>query len=458
MQPLLTEPFGPLWQDPNTKALVERRLDHTLKDFKALVHSMKETVEETRLKLGLGPDFEVAPQVSSDCEGVPVSSAKKLKQIKIDDGPIGKRDMVKIALQFSTHEDSLKIMADINQKLDLMMTGNLRNEPYRKVQSQEKLFNLLQADSYGYLLEETTQERQRFEVFISSYENDECTTIQLGDVFSQRHQPSLVRKYHIATTAASSVLFMYKTLWMPVALTTKDVFLISRHGNVDFDEIYLAKKSLDETDGSTTTTPNHNPSSEAAGVSTLFYLGIFLIEVMLWKPVHEFWDDDDGVDLSNIPLEEIFDYTTAKGFGRIEGILKGIEWISSPGYKEVVGHCIKAQEALAAAGAEEEEDEEEDEEKEEKEDDNNEDEDNDNDDYEESPSVAAARRRQQAPLQPVPKKSKSLPPLKISSLRAAVCETGGLTAASFAAAYADATAAVAAATALLSPAPPPSHI
>ncbi|KAI0541364.1 hypothetical protein GGR58DRAFT_456810 [Xylaria digitata] len=497
MQPLLMEPFGPLWQDPDTKALVERRLDHTLKDFKALVHSMKETVEEIRLKLGLGLDFE----------------------IKIDDGPIGKRDMIKIALQFSTHEDSLKRLADINQKLDLMMTGNLRNEPYRKVRSQEKLFNLLQAvsrsiynalrsslsctcarshgvgfglptprvtgrvhdeealvkrlnfhlvlankphdtkgkahsswvwdelvlrlaeipmkgctaavlpagtgivvkkskfvrvkflgddtaaatvqtasplasgestvsrgfdafhqittstvghispfprdtgqlvqvkdichalscnrpdikrqGSYGYLLDETTQKRQRFDVFpfISSYDNDECTTIHLGDVFSQGHRPSLARKYHIAATAASSVLFMHNTSWMPATLTIKDVFLISRHGNVDFDEIYLAKKSLHEIDSSTTA-PNHNPSSEAAGVSTLFYLGIFLIEIMLWKPVYEFWDDE-GVDLRRIPLEDIFDYTTAKGFARIEGILKRIEWISSPEFKEVVEHCIK---------------------------------------------------------------------------------------------------------------------
>ncbi|KAI0913261.1 hypothetical protein F4823DRAFT_578687 [Ustulina deusta] len=496
MKPLLAEPFGPLWQDPDTKALVERRLDHTLKDFKVLVQSMKEAVEEIRSKLGLGPDFE----------------------IKIDDGAIGKREMIKIALQFSTHEDSLKRLADINQKLDLMMTGNLRNEPYRKVRSQEKLFSLLQAvsrsiynalrsslsctcaqshgvgfglptpritgrvqdeealvkrlnfhlvlannpqdakwkthsswvwdelvlrlaevpivhtapvlpaatdvvikkprfahvkffdadtttpvvgspsrldrgesttgrgfdaphqtitdpvghvsslppetqqlvqvkdicrtlsgkrpdvkyqDPYGYLLDETTQNRRRFEVlpFRSSYDNDECITVHLRDVFSLTHRPSLARKYHIAATAASSVLFMHNTLWMPGTLTIKDVFLISRHGNVDFDEIYLAKKSLHDEEGSTTA-PNHDPSSEETGVPILYYLGVFLVEVMLWKPVYEFWNDE-GVDLSDVPLEDIFDYTTAKGFARIEGILKRIEWIGSPEFKKVVAHCIK---------------------------------------------------------------------------------------------------------------------
>ncbi|KAI0546406.1 hypothetical protein F4679DRAFT_557803 [Xylaria curta] len=495
MKPLLAEPFGPLWQDPDTKALVERRLDHTLKDFKTLVYSMKEAVEEIRSKLGLGPDFE----------------------IRIDEGSIGKRDMIKIALQFSTHEESLKRLADINQKLDLMMTGNLRNEPHRKVRSQAKLFNLLQAVSrsiynalrsslscacaqwhgvgfclpttkltgraqdeealikrmnfhlilanrpqnakgkthsswvwdeivlrlaeaptqapiiaippappdvvikktrfvrvkfldndtntpiarapspldrsestavrgfdashqittndvgrissvpqetrqfvqlrdicrtlsgkrvnmkdhspYGYLLDETTPKRPQFEVFPfrSCDDEEECTTINLRGVFSQMHRPSLAQKYHIAATAASSVLFMHNTLWMPATLTIEDVFLISRQGNLDYDEIYLAKKSLYDLESSTTAS---DPPREAPGISTLFYLGILLVEVMLWKPVYEFWDDE-GVDLSNVPLESIFDYTTARGFARIEEIMKRIEWIGSREFKMVVEHCIK---------------------------------------------------------------------------------------------------------------------
>ncbi|RWA11650.1 hypothetical protein EKO27_g3446 [Xylaria grammica] len=427
MGPLLADPFGPLWKDPYTEAIVERRLDHTLKDFKALVHSMKEAVEEIRSKLGLGQDFE----------------------IRIDDGPIGKRDMIKIALQFSTHEDSLKRLADTNQKLDLMMAGNLRNEPYRKdtkgkahsswvwdelvlrlaeIPTKERTMVTLPAvtnvvvkkpkyarvkfwvddtttpvvrtpspldsggsmvgrgfdtshqaitnpaghipllprearqlvqvkdichalsgkrpdfkyqDPYGYLIDETTQKQRRFEVFPfrSAFNNDECTTINLRDVFSQGHRPSLAQKHHIAATAASSVLFMHNTLWMPATLTIKDLFLVSRQGNVDFNEVYLAKKSLHDLEGSKTA-QSHGPSREAAGISTLFYLGIFLVEIMLWKSVYEFWNDE-GVDLNGIPPEDIFDYTTAKGFARIESMLKQIEWISSPEFKGAVEHCIK---------------------------------------------------------------------------------------------------------------------
>ncbi|KAI0096018.1 hypothetical protein GGR51DRAFT_52355 [Nemania sp. FL0031] len=496
LAPLLTEPFGPLWQDPDTKARVERRLDHTLKDFKALVYSMQEAVEEIRLKLGLGPNCE----------------------IRIEDGAIGKRDMIKIALQFSTHEDALKRLSGMNQKLDLMMAGNLRNEPYRKVRSQEKLFSLLQAISrsiynalrsslsctcaqshginfglptarvtgriqdeealvkrlnfhlvfannsqdtrgkarsswvwdelvlrlaeipmsvhaatelttnttvlakrpkvtqvrftsdntitgvvrassamdragstgqgvdisyqvtsdsfdripqlsrgsqqlvqvkdicrtlsskqagaeyqgaYGYLIDATTQSRQRFEVFpLRSFDdNNECVTINIQDAFSQKHRPSLARKYHIIATAASSVLFMHNTKWMPPNLTTTDVFLILRHGCVDYDELYLTKHSLSGSESSlASSTPN--PSREDDGELSLYYLGIFLVEVILWKPIYKLWDDE-GVDLSGTPLEDIFDYTTTKGFSRIEGILRRIEWVSSSEIREVVEHCIK---------------------------------------------------------------------------------------------------------------------
>ncbi|KAJ3574123.1 hypothetical protein NPX13_g4473 [Xylaria arbuscula] len=493
IQPLLADPFGSLWQNPDIKTLVDRRLDHTLKDFEALIYSMKEEVEGIRIKLGLWPDFK----------------------IRVKTRTIAKRDIIKIALQFSTHEASLEKIADINRKLDLMIASNRRNELNRKVQSPERLLSLLQTLSrsifnalrnslsctcaplhgvgfglptprvtttgytqdeeklikrlefhlvlanrpqdnkgkarstwvwdelvlrlvelptnvcptptlpiktgmagknsrskrvqfvdntielsmkrlaplkigisqssqgfetspqtlakslgqipspqlvqvrdicrilsdkgldvehqvpYGYLLDETSQQQQRFEMypFKSSYNGDDCTMVCLSGVFSPKNRPSLAQKYHISATVASSVLFMYNTSWMPTTLTAKDVFLVSRHGNVDLREIYLAKKSLHNLANSSSAS-NHSPSRETSGRSTLYYLGIMLIEVMLWRSVSEFWDDD-GQNIGEIPLEDILDYTTAKGFSRIEAIMKQIEWISSPDFREVVEHCIK---------------------------------------------------------------------------------------------------------------------
>jgi len=406
--------------------------------------------------------------------------------------------MIKIALRFPTHENSLKRLADMNQKLHMMMIGNLQNEPYRRFYSQHKLFNLLRAmsrsiynalisslsckcaelhgvgfglntprltgqaqnaealvkrldfhlillnnlqdtegkghstwvwdqlvlrlaedptqvrtathmaerrlrrvgfldkytrdqamasqafdaphqpgvrapgvntqlpqeagrlvqvknicqtltekssgrndkDPYGYLLDEATRPKHKFEVFPfrSSNDQDQYTTIRLMDVFSRKQRPSLARRYHIAATAASSILLTHETLWVPSTPGTKNFYLVSRNGSVDFDEIYLARESLRDSK-SLKTTPDQNRSSEGAGALTLRHLSIFLVEVMLWKPVYECCDDE-GIDSSGIPLEEIFDYTTAKGFNRIESILKRIEWLSSPDYKEVVKHCI----------------------------------------------------------------------------------------------------------------------
>ncbi|KAI1365123.1 hypothetical protein F5Y08DRAFT_328246 [Xylaria arbuscula] len=461
MKPLLADPFGPMWQDPDTQALIERRLDHTMKDFRVLIYSMRQAVEEMRVKLGLESNL----------------------QIKVNTEPISKREMIKIALQFSTHETSLNRIADINQKLDLMIVGNLRNEPYlsrsifntlrtslscscasshsvgfglptpkvigqaddeetldtkgkahrtwvwdefvlrlakipmnvcaatplptsinvAKKNSRLKRVNFLDNSTtellmqrlslisgkskasqgvasssqvvtqpfshdrsppliqvkdicrtlssnrpdikdqgpYGYLLDETTQVEQRFELypFKSSFDSDECTMVYLTGVFSQRVRPSLAQKYHIAATAATGILFMHNTSWMPTALTINDVFLVSRHGDVDFGKIYLAKRSL-HSFGASASTSTHGVSQGVTGGSALYYLAVFLMEIIMWKPVYHFWDEED-FDVTNVPFEDIFDYTTAKGFARIEGILKRIEWIGSPEFREVVENCIK---------------------------------------------------------------------------------------------------------------------
>lgn len=196
-------------------------------------------------------------------------------------------------------------------------------------------------DPYGYLRDETTQERQAFDVFPfrSSDDDDEHTMIHLGDVFSQTHRPSLARRYHMVATAASSVLFLYDTLWLPATLTIKDVFLVSRNGNVDFNEIYLSKKPLHDLEGSAITT-KHDFSSEKTGVRTPYYLGIFLMEIMLWKPVYEFCNDE-CIDLSAVAPEVIFDPATTKDFARIKDILERIEFITTPDFRKVLEHCIK---------------------------------------------------------------------------------------------------------------------
>ncbi|KAI1179692.1 hypothetical protein F4777DRAFT_531444 [Nemania sp. FL0916] len=196
-------------------------------------------------------------------------------------------------------------------------------------------------DPYWYLLDETTSKQRRFELFPfkSSDDNDEYTFVHLKNTFSQGHRPSLPQKYHIVAATAFSVLFLHNTRWMPALPTIEDVFLISRYEQVEFNDIYLTGNPLRDSEGSAAAS-NNGPSSETTGESTLLYLGILLMEIMLWKPVSRFWDDEK-IDFRYVPLKKIFDRTTARGSARIREILLRTEENSTPEFRKVVERCIK---------------------------------------------------------------------------------------------------------------------
>lgn len=195
--------------------------------------------------------------------------------------------------------------------------------------------------TYGYLRKGTTQERPVFDVFFvrPSDDNNQHTMIHLSGVFSQTSRPSRTRRYHIAATAAFNVLLLYDTSWLPATLTIQDVFMISRNGNVDFNEIYLTKTPLHDFEGSAII-PKNDSSNEKARVLALYHLGIFLMGIMLWKPTHEYWNNED-VDISAVSPDAIIDPATTRGFARIKEVLKQIEFITTPNFKKPPEHCIK---------------------------------------------------------------------------------------------------------------------
>ncbi|KAF5137019.1 hypothetical protein E5D57_000794 [Metarhizium anisopliae] len=129
VKPLLAEPFGPLWRDDKISLEVERRLDYTTEDFKDLVEGIKEALQELRVKLDLGSDMEVK-------EG----------------SVVGKRVLLKIAaiaVNISQHEDAVSKIADANKKLEMLLTGNLRNETLRKRTFEGKLSGFLQSVTWN---------------------------------------------------------------------------------------------------------------------------------------------------------------------------------------------------------------------------------------------------------------------------------------------------------------------
>jgi hypothetical protein len=60
IEPMLMEPFGPLWKDPRTVDRIRRRLWRHLKLFEANVRQMNDAVEEMKQKLNIGPDGKVS--------------------------------------------------------------------------------------------------------------------------------------------------------------------------------------------------------------------------------------------------------------------------------------------------------------------------------------------------------------------------------------------------------------
>lgn len=63
IEPMLMDPFGPLWRGPETVARIRRRLWRHLKLFEDNVRRMNEVMEEMKQKLNIGPDGKVSNSV-----------------------------------------------------------------------------------------------------------------------------------------------------------------------------------------------------------------------------------------------------------------------------------------------------------------------------------------------------------------------------------------------------------
>lgn len=59
LEPMLNEPFGPLWQEEDTRERIERRLDHMYGTFQDTVRDMLAIMEELKSNLGLNSEGKV---------------------------------------------------------------------------------------------------------------------------------------------------------------------------------------------------------------------------------------------------------------------------------------------------------------------------------------------------------------------------------------------------------------
>lgn len=60
IEPMLVDPFGPLWTEPGTVARIRRRLWRHMKLFEENVRSMNIAMEDMKQKLNIGPDGKVS--------------------------------------------------------------------------------------------------------------------------------------------------------------------------------------------------------------------------------------------------------------------------------------------------------------------------------------------------------------------------------------------------------------
>lgn len=193
---------------------------------------------------------------------------------------------------------------------------------------------------HGYITGGSAKSPRTFGVYCleSSDDSDTFLAVSLRDLLDQKVKPApLSRRHGIAAIAAASILNLHGTPWIPVKLTSKDLYFIQRHGKVEYDKVFVAKKSADEV------SVEHDTSWDSDnydGNPSLHALGVLLMEVMLWKSIHGFWDDVNP-KYSHTPAQVLLNIRSDHGFKRTSSVLDRIGFCAGPTYRDAVEHCIK---------------------------------------------------------------------------------------------------------------------
>ncbi|KAK5663803.1 hypothetical protein OQA88_6 [Cercophora sp. LCS_1] len=111
IEPMLKDPFGPLWREPATIMGIRRRLWRHPKLFEEIVHRMNQAMEEMKQRLGIGTNGRII--------GMEATAMKK--QFR----------RVMFVLQQHEYHDSLKILREGVSSLEDLLSGNMELEPSR---------------------------------------------------------------------------------------------------------------------------------------------------------------------------------------------------------------------------------------------------------------------------------------------------------------------------------------
>ncbi|KAI1152919.1 hypothetical protein F4825DRAFT_449998 [Nemania diffusa] len=224
-----------------------------------------------------------------------------------------------------------------------------------------KLCQALSIDNLGlnacvYVTDPSVHEHGRFGVSRIDDIGDSCeiSFISIRDMMDtpsgwrRNNTPSLPQKLALASTIASGILQLHDTPWLSVVMTSDTLYLAKLDSNINFNRAYISR-----------TAPEgpccHNPAchgpcvystgvivrAEGFGNELMCALFVLLIEVILWRAMDNILSERFAADVAGTSPSEIFDYTTERGFGIVQGLLSQVTMVGGQEYRNAVESCLK---------------------------------------------------------------------------------------------------------------------
>ncbi|KAG5796280.1 hypothetical protein H9Q69_004706 [Fusarium xylarioides] len=365
IEPMLQDPFGPLWQAKETNDRIRRRLWDSYSPFEDTVKEVGEALESVmmRLRIDVSSDGTVQwidrKRVTRDFKKLLYRLNRKDYQEALDTISKGITSLEGLTQQsvgldralsrLSFTEPATELKPNVKTAMAIM-TRPATNFAYIKCPEESSVMPTIspldlcltlknahheRPACYGHLIDKEYSHRH-FQVCPLGpvINSDGWSIVTLEDVLEGKRglRPliSLAEKVRLALVIASSVLQLSKTPWLPEALTPKNVHFSRRGNMLSYEHPFLQRrlpecslKRLDNTADSRGYSLSSNP--------TLLALGMLLLEIILGSSLKQLrLPDEKGLDDDGL----ILDLTIANR------MLEQRVALINPVYKAVVERCI----------------------------------------------------------------------------------------------------------------------
>jgi hypothetical protein len=163
-----------------------------------------------------------------------------------------------------------------------------------------------------------------------------------------KSNPSLPQKLALASTIASGILQLHDTPWLLMVMTSGTLYLAKFDSVVSFNRAYISRTAPE--DPCRHSPACHGPCKGTTGViiraegfgnELMWALFVLLIEVILWRAMDTILLERFAVDIVGTSPSQIFDYTTERGFGIVQGLLSQVTMVGGQEYRNAVECCLK---------------------------------------------------------------------------------------------------------------------